>query len=219
MGIVADIRFDQSGWVPEQGAQTNTFVRWAHEKPISLMMSCLGTDPHLRSRFGRIDSMRGFYRAHFQQQGFGIVGCDETQISGYPAVWAIGKRREANKRHTYVGTLALPLPTESYVFSTLASETDTSGDRIGAAVARMRREGHVVDIDEATGEIQGWAADPYDGSMASTTLYNPSDEHRYDEAFPDHPLSLTRSVLNHLVDSVQFGDQLQVRLAAFEAAS
>lgn len=218
MGVVADILFDQSKLAAEQGGTANNFIRWRHEKPIALMMSCIGVDKHLRSRFGYIKSMRGFYRAHFRQQGFGMVECEEVMAAGYPTVRAIGKRRDGNGKHTYIGTLALPLATDSYVFSTHAVETDTSGDRVAAALTIMQREGHVIEIDETAGEILGWSADPYDGSMEGDSLYNPSDAARFDSEFPDHPLSLTRTLLTELQDTVRLGPELTARLAIEEQA-
>lgn len=216
MGIVSDILFDKSQLTAEAGAEASNFIQWQHQKPLRLMMSCLGVDPHLRTRFGHINSLRGFYRAHFRQQGFGLVACEEVSASGRPTVVAIGKRRDANGRHTYVGTLALPLLTESYVFSTLATETETSGDRVAAALTVMQREGHVIEIDEASGDIVGWSADPYDGSTDAPALFNPSDAARFDSDFPDHPLSLTRFILKRLIDTIGFGPELQARLAIAE---
>ena len=54
--------------------------------------------------------------------------------------------------------------------------------------------------------MKGWFLDPYDSkydSMASHTL---SDDPKYDEQFPSHPLSRVRRQFPEILDALEFSD-------------
>ena len=50
------------------------------------------------------------------------------------------------------------------------------------------------------GRMEGWAKDPYDENVTTGALMNLSEDEKYDEQFPDFPLSMCREFVNCLVE-------------------
>ena len=51
------------------------------------------------------------------------------------------------------------------------------------------------------GEKDGWAADPYDASYTKGALKNLSEDEKYDEAYPNSPLSKVRELVKYIIES------------------
>ena len=48
--------------------------------------------------------------------------------------------------------------------------------------------------------IDGWMKDPYDPAYTRGVLMNLSEQQKYDELFPDHPLSVLRQLIRDIVE-------------------
>lgn len=75
------------------------------------------------------------------------------------------------------------------------SEGAMTGQR-DAVVLELLRRGGTVSV--GTGGLEGWMRDPYSGSTVGF-LMNRSEEPRYDEMFPGHPLTQCRIVVDAFV--------------------
>ena len=53
-------------------------------------------------------------------------------------------------------------------------------------------------MDEATGRMLDWFADPYDPTLEYEVMRNRADDEEWDSQFPDHPLSRLRRNINEL---------------------
>ncbi len=49
--------------------------------------------------------------------------------------------------------------------------------------------------------FEGWSCDPYDPDFKEGFLMNFSEQERFDEAFPDHPLSKAREFVRNIADN------------------
>jgi hypothetical protein len=53
-----------------------------------------------------------------------------------------------------------------------------------------------------------WMVDPYNSEYDSIARYNLSDDEKYDENFPDHPLSRSRNYLKSVIDELVLSESL-----------
>jgi hypothetical protein len=61
-------------------------------------------------------------------------------------------------------------------------------------------------IARSSGYLEGWFTDPYDPKYKGMVLRSVTDNEKYDEEFPDHPLSRLRSTLKTVRNSLQFSE-------------
>ena len=69
------------------------------------------------------------------------------------------------------------------------NETDITGQRDAAVYEIERRNGNVEENSE------GWLKDPYDESISREYAMNLSEYEKYDDMFPQHPLSVARAFI------------------------
>lgn len=51
------------------------------------------------------------------------------------------------------------------------------------------------------GPFEGWMCDPFDPDYKKGLLMNLSEDRKYDEQFPEHPLTQARLLLKHLIEN------------------
>lgn len=96
----------------------------------------------------------------------------------------------------------LLVPSRSHVWTVVAGERGTTGVREAVVTDILLKAGKMTIEDYE----RSWASDPYDPSYRGvdrSVLRFVSDDERYDELFPEHPLSKVRRVLATLPSSVQ----------------
>lgn len=111
-------------------------------------------------------------------------------------------KQSQDRGHLYIGHLWWRQADGFLVWTIMDGEHGTTGVR-EAVVTR-----DLLNADELTieGYERSWAADPYDPDYRGVdrgVLRFISDDERYDEQFPDHPLSKLRRVLAALPHSIQ----------------
>ena len=86
------------------------------------------------------------------------------------------------------------------VFQTQAffNETGVTGQREAAVSAILVSDGKIK-MNEQGQIMSGWSKDPYDENYTKGALLNLSEDAYYDEAFPDHPLTQARLLVNELI--------------------
>ena len=70
-------------------------------------------------------------------------------------------------------------------------EMGVTGQREAIMYETARRDG---EFDMST-----WSADPYDPDFKKGVLCNLSEDYHYDEFFPQHPLTLCRDLITHII--------------------
>ena len=169
---------------------------------VMLMVNQIGFDKDLHDKLGDETLVRKHYRDTFAEQGIGIVECNIVEILGNKSVKTIGKKIEQFEPAIYVGSLAIPLTDQSFVFSLISQEVGITGIRDTFILSKLISQGQQeLEPDPETGEptIPGWAQDPYFQDYEGPCLCNLSDSGVYDSDFPDHPLSKVRKRTDELV--------------------
>lgn len=230
----SDITLDHPDWTLAPNKPNNCECAWVNREGLGVILQHFGPDKGLRDRLSDLQGVRGHYRSGFAKEGIGLIECDVFDVEGVPAVRAIGKIISQPAGAAYAGTIALPLPQESYVFNLAAEETGITGVREAAVMIRMMRElegkgftridppqeqpgaatpAHkpIVWRNAATGEELPWAQDPYDAACEGPCLRNLADAPEHDVGFPQHPLSRVRAALQNLVECVRLSDGLKRR--------
>jgi hypothetical protein len=110
-------------------------------------------------------------------------------------------KRLEKPAYIFTGMLFVPQGNDAYVWTTVAREHGTTGVREAVITAELFNAGKLT-IEEYQ---RSWAQDPYDPTyhgVDRSVLRFVSDDERYDERFPEHPLSKVRHVLTTLRCSV-----------------
>jgi hypothetical protein len=233
--MLGDISFEHPGWslLPEVPAKSE--CAWTNNQGLIITLHHLGLDRALRDRMQEVKAVRDYYRASFGKRGMGLIECDILQLQGVPAVRAIAKLVLPQKGAAYAGTVALPLPKESYVFNTVAKELGITGMRETAVMLKIstefEKQGYSLDLpavsgqqsesakvpiawkNSATGAVIHWAQDPYEPEFKGPCLRNLADSAEHDAGLPEHPLSRVRAALQSLTVGLTFSEKLQHRAA------
>ncbi len=193
------IEVDESVWAvfPEQSDPSTKL--WHDGNGVTLVLNSIGFDQDLYSKLSDELAVRKYYRDVFADQNIGIVECNGLEKNGTKFVKTIGKNITQGQPGSYIASVAIPLSDRSFVFSLQAQEVGITGIRDTAIMNKLMSEGHSFESDPESGEIIGWAQDPYFPEYQGPCLRNLSEHEKYDQEFPDHPLSKVRFRANELV--------------------
>jgi hypothetical protein len=154
------------------------------------------TPPDIAADLEDLEDVRAFYRKTAAEAGLAIIEVEAPVIHGCRCVRMILKMPQQPTGMTYLGSLTLPFQDFSYVLKVGCVERGTTGMRDAIIANQCINEGTVSISSD--GHIEGWMADPYDGSVRAPLMRNRSEAQEYDARFPEHPLSRARGVLNHV---------------------
>ena len=190
------ISFDTSGWQEEQRLNDN--VVWFNQ--CGDVLSLAATPPMDINTSNHMGAIR-FAREFTASQGGSLVSADIITLDAHPAVEMISKQ-EAGLGYVYKGAIFCPLDTRAIMVFAIFSEHGTTGVREAVVSAQLWESGE-LEIDfsneaekaNGTRPIMGWFFDPYDPEFAGPVLNSLSDDIKYDEMFPEHPLSAMRRTL------------------------
>ena len=197
-----NVVINENVWHPVSETTEENSKQWHDGNGVALVLYRLGFDEALFSRLSNETAVREYYRDTLASDGIGIVQCDLSETNGYTCVNIIGKMIVEGQPARYVGSIAIPMREMSIVLSLFSQEEGITGVRDTAIFAKLAAEGHDFIPDDDTGEIVGWAADPYFPDYDGPCLRNLSELEEYDTQFPEHPLSKVRHRLNELLDDI-----------------
>ena len=167
-----------------------------------------------------LDALRGYYRKLAEPKS-GLVEVETRVIErNVTAIRTVIKAPQQPSGTIYVGSLTLPFRDFSYVIEVRCDERGWTGTREAEILDRLLKAGEVT-VDDATGELRGWADDPYDYWCRAPLVRNRSERAEYDGQFADHPLSRTRRTLDFLARSLQVSARIRCapRLHAYLATT
>src|SRR6266446_4152503 len=136
----SDILFEHPDWTVMPQPPNNCESAWKNSDGLVIALNHLEHDKGLRERIGEVNAVRDHYRTGFAKQGMGLIECDVFDVEGVRAVRAIGKVLLQPTGAAYAGTIALPLPKESYVLNVVAREAGITGIRETAVWLKVRTE-------------------------------------------------------------------------------
>lgn len=111
-------------------------------------------------------------------------------------IFSIVKTRVGEHGLQYVLTLDVDADGYAIRVQGFFDEGPTTGIRAAATYSMLREQGMVA------ADMGNWAADPYDPAIQHGYLANRGESQEFDELFPEHPLSLARSLVAHVVTSL-----------------
>lgn len=212
-------------------APKNCECGWVNDQGMVICLSHFGPDKGLRDRMSDVKSVRDHYRAGFAKEGSGLIECDVCEFEGVRGVRAIGKLLLQPNGAAYAGTIAMPLPKESYVFNLVAKERGITGLREAAVMLKMtaelEKQGFTLNVpppdqsqtkvarfswrNASTGALIYWEQDPYDPDWRGPCLRNLADAPEHDSGFPEHPVSRIRAALQCLAQGMRLSPELKKR--------
>lgn len=133
-----------------------------------------------------------------------LIKAEFTKIDGVPATEQIIKVPLQPSGMGYVGAFTIPFKRCSYVLKVQCQEVGVTGMRDSTIFSKLLSEGKLKLED---GPIpNGWARDPYDSSINEGLLMNLSESEEFDDMFPQHPLTIIRSVMKTMQHAVKISD-------------
>lgn len=156
--------------------------------------------------------IRDFYRTQIAPSNGGLIQADIVDIRGIATVKCIFKISQQGGPMIYLASLTIPFDDYSYVVKVQAMEAGITGMRDAIILNKLLASGEIEMKDE---KLEGWFADPYEITYRSGILMNKSDHQSYDIEFPDHPLTLVRTMIEQLQKEISFDPEI-FKLAGFD---
>lgn len=166
--------------------------------------------PDIEADIQSVAEVRSHYRRLTDGSGSGLVECDTLLVHGCRTVRTIIKVPQQPTGMTYLGSLTFPFREFSFVVKVQCMERGITGLRESTILAELLESGKIIiDDDTQAGPIPGWVPDADDPAFVSGFTGNRSEEEKYDQRFPTHPLSKVRLLLNHIQTTVQLTDEIR----------
>lgn len=196
MMLIDNFRLPQQ-WLPQgEEASVATFSNSVGDL---LSINHFATAPDIEANIENPESLRTFYRNAAEAHKVALIEADSVVLDGLRAVRTILKTRLDPRGFAFIGSFTLPFSNCSFVVKVQSIERGITGIRESAVLVM---EGSRFVLDETTGKMIGWEQDPYDQTHKGEFMRNCADDPRFDDAFPDHPLSKVRRYLAELADGI-----------------
>lgn len=176
--------------------------------------------PPLEGSPASLERLRGYYRK-LAEPSAGLVEVETTVVDrNVIAVRTILKAAQQPSGRFYVAALTLPFRDFCYVLELRCEERGWTGMREATILDRLLKQGEVT-VDNSTGELRGWADDPFDFLCRAPMVRNQSERAEYDREVRDHPLTRARDMLAILERTLQLSTHVRCapRLHAYALAA
>jgi hypothetical protein len=181
------------GWKKEK--EGNQVVLWINpEQTIALSLSWFKKEPVIPT-IKDIHMLRNYYRKGIVASGGGIIEAEIVQLNSLPAVKTIFKIPQEAAGILYIASLTVPFQNASCVIKIEAPEQEPYGSR----------EAGIKANDPV---FENTPCDPYEPEFKEGTLMTKSEDPAYDNPFPDHALSKTRSIIKQIESETCFNEKI-----------
>ena len=199
------VSFSDFGW--KKRAQSADEISWIDPSyPAVLSINYFELVPDVPYD-STVEELRDFYRPMVTRSGGGLIKVGVIDIQNVRCIETIFKLPRDEGGVLYIGALTIPFVDRSYVIKIQAIEPGDTGLREAMIWPQLDAAG-TVSIDNETGNIIGWSADPYDKTVTEGLLMNLAEAAHYDAQFPSHPLSVVRAKLEEIIKSVRLSPEL-----------
>jgi hypothetical protein len=187
------VRLPLQGWHELQ--RNKTSITWGNAKNQLRMLELIaGHSGFPPINAASIHDYRRVMRQNALEKGHGILQVQTSTIGGLSALKTITKYPLEHQRgFGYNGWLCIPMPDQTlniYSKSLEQNGSDQRADVIGAMITNQR-----IDANQ---DSSTWICDPYDSEFDEVALHHLTEEARFDDFLPDHPLTLVRKDLERL---------------------
>jgi hypothetical protein len=196
--------------IPAQGwtkvSEDNDAIRWVNPQQSALIvLHFFDKEPDLPTAKD-LDYLKKFYRNIAASSNGGTIETDIINIHDIPCVKTIVKVPQQETGMIYIASITIPFENCSYVIKIQANEIGITGMRDAAVLSKLIESGEVKIEDET---MTNWFEDPYDSDFSEGTLMNKSELEKYDHEFPEHPLSIARSLLQSIAREILFTPEIK----------
>lgn len=196
--------------VPDQGwnkiSEDDEAIRWVNPEQSALIaLHFFDKEPDLPT-VKDLDYLKKFYRNVAASANGGTIETDIMTIHETPAVKTIIKIPQEETGMIYIASITIPFENCSFVVKIQANEVGVTGIRDSAILGMLMGSGEVEFSEEG---ITNWFADPYDPDFKQGTPMNKSEREEYDSEFPEHPLSLARSLIRSISAEIAFKPEIK----------
>jgi hypothetical protein len=206
MDPLDDVAFDCSTLLLR--AETPGTRRWSTQAGDILSLHHCPFRPVLEGSPVSLDRLRAYYRRLAEPEA-GLVEVEAPVVDRKViAVRTILKAVQLPLGRFYVAALTLPFRDFSYVLEVRCDERGWTGVREATILDRLLKSGEVT-IDDSTGELRGWADDPYNHTCSGPLVRNRSERAEYDAEFEDHPLTRARRTIASLERTLQLSSRVR----------
>lgn len=216
MPVLDSISIDLTNW--QLRHRDEQMAVWSDEEGDALGVNLFLEKPDIPPPSDGVVGLRSYFRQQCQASS-GIVEVDVVPIHGVACGRMIVKARQQPTGFTFRGTCVIPKRDFSFVFRVQCVERGTTGARESVVMLTELpnpeyepdpiQEPHPLFPNAIPrGRIKGWFKDPYDSTFDSTALRTLADDEKYDDKFPNHPLSRARRKLRLMIDSLVFDKEV-----------
>lgn len=198
------VTLDSLEWAEHD--QTPYHIQWrAAAFPAQLSLNYFPAAPDLPVPITDLDRLANFYRKKLASQQGGILSVSLGRIEGIKVIDTLFKiPQHEQEGFIYVGSVTIPFKDCSYVIKLQSQEFTHIGERERVVEEGLHRDGLY--------DQRPWSQDPFDLELEGAHLMNRSEEARFDLFFPDHPLSQVRQLMGRVRASIQFSQEVLVRV-------
>ena len=164
--------------------------------------------PDIHSKDDTEVEIQNFYRKLSYESGGAIIEVKKIKIGSFDAINTILKFPKPPSGMVYIGSYTIPFKNCSYVVKVVCVEQGITGIRDSAILSLMITNGTVKRDNEKEGRLKGWMRDPYDNSINLPFMMNLSESEKFDDMFPNHPLSRLRKYLKHIEETIKIDKSL-----------
>lgn len=202
--------------IPDQGwtkvSEDDEAIRWVNSQQSALIvLHFFDKEPDLPTAKD-LDYLKKFYRNIAAASNGGVIETDIINLHNIPCVKTIIKIPQQETGMAYIASITIPFENCSYVVKIQADEIGITGMRDALILDRLHKAGE-VEIEEEN--IKNWFEDPYDPDFRQGTLMNQSELEKFDPEFPEHPLSVARSLIRSTAETIIFKKEIK-ELPAFK---
>jgi hypothetical protein len=197
---IRSISFDTTDWI--QLEATETCVTWHNQRREVLFLHYFPIRPDIPCSLNDVATLRDSYRRGVNQSGGGLVSVNVVRVQGLLGTRTIFKFPQQPSGIAYVASLTFPFRDFSFVIKLQCPENEPTGTREAVVLEQLLKTGEISIGPE--GKPIGWSRDPYEPNLVAGTQMTLAEEIKYDEHFPEHPLSRARGFLTRVVNSINF---------------
>ncbi|MGE8553749.1 MAG: hypothetical protein ACN6OB_07405 [Chryseobacterium jejuense] len=196
--------------IPDEGwtkvSEDNEAIRWVNPQQSALIvLHFFDKEPDIPTAQD-LDYLKKFYRNIAAASNGGTIETDIIHIHNIPCVKTIIKIPQEETGMAYIASITIPFENCSYVVKIQTDEIGITGMRDALILDRLHKVGE-VEIDEEN--MKNWFEDPYDPDFKQGTLMNKSEQEKYDHEFPEHPLSIARSLIKSIAATIIFKKEIK----------
>ena len=173
-----------------------------------LSINFFNCPPDIYSKDDTELEIQNFYRKLSYESGGAIIEVKKIKIGSFDTIKTILKFPKQPSGMVYIGSYTIPFKNLSYVVKVVCVEQGMTGIRDSAVLQIMMTNGTVKIDNEEEGRLKGWMRDPYDDSINLPFMMNLSESEKFDDMFPNHPLSRLRKYLKHIEETIKIDKSL-----------